>query len=263
MKLITKTIAVVLSVCTLNAHAQGIALVSDITAIPRWVAQASSMAQQINKMTDQYNKLVETYNKTVQLYDKTVDTYNALTGGRGLAFLRNGTFESGIRRFIPDDIYALRNMRLTGANRPGAFGSTGFWAQQLRTGYGLPEGSQVFRNSQAQSTPYGREFGYRETQETAQVLMASSNTTHFATEERLKVIEDVLRKMEQGGPASNDLKRAMDNNTRMNAEVAFLLTEMIRQSAQQGYLQGASAHEQLTQQAARARVLSFRSYRSR
>lgn len=264
MKVITKAIAVLLCLSTtVSVHAQlGVSLVSDVTALPKWATQAAGMATQINRLTDQYNKLVEQYAKTVQIYDKAVETYNAVTGGRGLAFLRNGAFESGIRRYIQDDIYAVRQMRLSGGNRPGSFGNTQFWAQQLRSGYGLPESNQVFRNSQPISTPFGREFGYKETLETSQILMASSNTSHFATEERLKIIEDLLRQVDQGG-IRNDLKKAVDNNTRMNAEVAFLLTEMIRQNAQQGYLQGATAHEQLTQQAARARLISFRSNRSR
>lgn len=237
--------------------------VSDITAIPRWAQQAVDMANQLQRLRDQYEKMKEQYDKTVDIFDTAVDTYNSITGGRGLAFLRNGAFESGIRRFIPEDIYALRALRTGAPNRPGAFGATGFWAQTLKNGYGLPESDVAFRNSQADSTPYGRQFAYRETMETAQSSMAAANTSHFATEQRLVIIEDVLKRMEQGGRDSNDLKRAVDNNTRMSAEVAFLLTEMIRMQAQQNYLSGAEAHDQLTQQAARARVISFRSYRSR
>lgn len=236
--------------------------VTDVTAIPRWVSQARDMATQIQKMREQYDKLKEQYDKTVEIYENAVDTYNSITGGRGIAFLRNGAFESGIRRFVPDDIYQLRGYRHGGANRPGAFGDTSFWTRVLKDGYGLPEGNEVFRNSQSYSTPYGREFAYRESLETAQGLMATSNTSHFATEQRIRIIEDVLRRMEQGGRDSNDLKRAVDNNTRMNAEVAFLLAEMIRSQAQQGYLMGAEAHQSLQQTAARARILSFRSYRS-
>lgn len=199
-------------------------------------------------------KEVEQYTQMIKDYQQLIKEYESMTGLRGFASAaRNGMFDKDVlRRAVPRDNirwmqsrYILDYLDQTGQNRQFSRDM-----RRVMETYLLPEREALFGRSTRFNTPTSVAYG--ELLKSSQAAMAGASATQTMVDSRLAAVEDLID--ETGSEENEDLKAAIDLNTRMQAETAILVAALLeahsrdtyaRMSETQGRLAGQSATERL------------------
>ncbi len=234
-----------------TAHAQWI--VNDPVNLVENAAQVEQAIQQNVQMIKDYTQMLKDYQQMVKHY-KTV------IGSRGMSLLNNSGFERDfIRRYMPSDFDLAMNLRYGGSTT----GGTGKFQQYLNTlvqRYKLPEVGPAFERVIGASQTFKNVYDDR--LRASQAVLAATKTAQLNLTSRLGAIEGILDSSESGGSGdeTNDLKRAVDLNTRMVAENAFLQAELIRLMSQNVSLKGLNDQEDLARQADRQSLINYETH---
>lgn len=209
--------------------------------------------QQVIAQAKDYLQQVEHYKQMLKDYENQIDQLEAMSGNRGMSFLANGAAEKlNMRRYMPSEWTELMHLRNTGGYVPPHVRK---WTQNIdrvRQTYGVQNGFGAFGRHAVRRVPEDWARFYEDQRLTTEASMGQAMTTTGLTQDRLNVVEMLLDEMERGGDR-NDLKRAVDLNTRVNGELAVLLAELNRTLAMQAYAKGAES-----QRALRNQVLYYR-----
>ena len=222
------------------------------------VAQALSQLLQLQLThgveEDQLNRLkaqVQEAIKTVTALDRQISQlerqYESLTGSRGMGGLLNGTTEKKARR-IADTLGDI-NATLHGAGLPSANPlSTQITA--LRDTYEIPDAGELFDVKRVPAKVAAHNFASASTS-TAIVL---SEDAFARANKSISRVESLLSSVD----ATPDLKASVDINTRMMAELAFMMADQSRLDAAASQMQAALANETLRDRETGKRRLDFK-----
>ena len=189
--------------------------------------------------------------KTVTALDRQIDQlerqYESLTGSRGMGGLLNGTTEKKARR-IADTLGDI-NATLLGAGMPA---SNPLSAQiaTLRDTYQIPDAADLFDANRVPAKVAAHNFASASTS-TAIVLSEDAFTRANTSISR---VESLLASVD----ATPDLKASVDINTRMMAELAFMMADQSRLDAAASQMQAALANETLRDRETGKRRLDFK-----
>ena len=189
--------------------------------------------------------------KTVTALDRQIDQlerqYESLTGSRGMGDLLNGTTEKKARR-IADTLSDI-NATLLGVGMPA---SNPLSAQitTLRDTYQIPDAADLFDANRVPAKVAAHNFASASTS-TAIVLSEDAFTRANTSISR---VEALLASVD----ATPDLKASVDINTRMMAELAFMMADQSRLDAAASQMQAALANETLRDRETGKRRLDFK-----
>ncbi len=243
--------------CTSFAQAQLVVIDPD-NLVENTIQEVQGGAQLLQEIK-QSAQLVQNYTQMLKDYQQMLKDYKAIVGGRGMAFVRNGTFDRDfIRRYMPADFNLAMNMRYSSSTS----GGTNRYQQSLQNlanRYLQPEVWPAFQYTTHTNSTMRNIYDDR--LRASQASMAAGQTAQYNIDQRMSSIEDILRTSETSSDdESNDLKRSVDLNTRMVAETAFIQAELIRLMSQQINLVGLQDQEDLSRQARRQQLLQYRGY---
>ena len=189
--------------------------------------------------------------KTVAALDRQIEQlerqYDSLTGSRGIGSLLNGTTEKKARR-IADTLGDI-NAALLSTGLP----STNPLSMQviaLRDTYQIPDAAELFDAKRVPAKVAAHNFASASTS-TAMVLSEDAFTRANTSITR---VETLLASVD----TAPDLKAAVDINTRMVAELAFMMADRSRLDAAASQMQAALANETLRDRETGKRRLDFK-----
>ena len=189
--------------------------------------------------------------KTVTALDRQIDQlerqYESLTGSRGMGGLLNGTTEKKARR-IADTLGDI-NATLLGAGIPAANPLSAQIAT-LRETYQIPDAAELFDANRVPAKVAAHNFANASTS-TAIVLSEDAFTRANTSITR---VESLLASVD----TTPDLKASVDINTRMMAELAFMMADQSRLDAAASQMQAALANETLRDRETGKRRLDFK-----
>ena len=238
---------------TSPAYASGIPTF-DGASVSQALAQLLQMKLTHGVEEDQLNRLkaqVQEAIKTVTALDRQIGQlerqYESLTGSRGMGGLLNGTAEKKARR-IADTLGDI-NATLHGTGLPTA-NPLSVQIAVLRDTYRIPDAAELFDTKRVPSKVAAHNFASASTN-TAIVLSEDAFARANASITR---VESLLASVD----ATPDLKASVDINTRMMAELAFMMADQSRLDAAESQMQAALANETLRDREAGKRRLDFK-----
>jgi len=172
------------------------------------VFDASTFGQAVKQIIEMGKQLLEMEKQTGKLEDIIAD----LTGPRNMSGLLNSATDGAARRYADTDLSGFIDL----AAGAGGLSSN---AGDLATAAGLRPGAEMIP-----SAPTGtRAKSIDLAQGTTLAAMTVGESAFNGSSERLATIEGLIGAID-GTP---DLKASVDLNTRMQAQVALLLNEML------------------------------------
>ena len=235
------------------AHASGIPTF-DGASVSQALAQLLQMKLTHGVEEDQLIRLkaqVQEAIKTVTALDRQISQlerqYESLTGSRGMGGLLNGTTEKKARR-IADTLGDI-NAMLHGNGLPSA-NPLSAQISALRDTYEIPDASDLFNVKRVPAKVAAHNFASASTS-TAIVLSEDAFTRANTSITR---VESLLASVD----ATPDLKASVDINTRMMAELAFMMADQSRLDAAASQMQAALANETLRDRETGKRRLDFK-----
>lgn len=203
--------------------------------------------EQLGKLTLQVHEAIKTVTALQRQIGQLERQYEALTGSRDMGSLLNGTTERNARR-IADTIGDI-NATLLGA---GVSTDNPLSAQitALRDTYQIPDAAELFDANRVPAKVAAHNFASASTS-TAIVLSADAFTRANTSITRVESLLDSV-------DATPDLKASVDINTRMMAELAFMMADRSRLDAAASQMQAALANETLRDRETGKRRLDFK-----
>lgn len=202
---------------------------------------------QLDKLGEQVREAIKTVTALRRQIDQLERQYESLTGSRGMGALLNGTTERKARR-IADTIGDI-NETLHGAGLPDANPLTAQIAA-LRETYQIPDAAEIFDPKRVPAKVAAHNFASASTS-TAIVL---SDDAFSRANMSIGRVEALLASLD----ATPDLKASVDINTRMMAELAFMMADRTRLDAAASQMQAALANETLRDRETGKRRLEFK-----
>jgi hypothetical protein len=202
---------------------------------------------QLDKLVAQVREAIKTVTALERQIDQLERQYESLTGSRGMGGLLNGTTEKKARR-IADTLGDI-NATLLETGLPG---SNPLSAQiaSLRNTYQIPDAADLFDRTRVPAKVAAHNFSSASTS-TAIVLSADTFKRANSSVGRVEALLD-------GVDATPDLKASVDINTRMMAELAFMMADRTRLDAASSQMQAALANETLRDRETGKRRLNFK-----
>jgi hypothetical protein len=203
--------------------------------------------KQLGKLTIQVLEAIKTVTALQRQIDQLERQYESLTGSRGMGGLLNGTTEKKARR-IADTLSDI-NETLLGVGVPA---SNPLSAQiaTLRDTYQIPDAAELFDANRVPAKVAAHNFASASTS-TAIVLSEDAFTRANTSISR---VESLLASVD----TTPDLKASVDINTRMMAELAFMMADQSRLDAAASQMQAALANETLRDRETGKRRLDFK-----
>lgn len=202
---------------------------------------------QLSKLTAQVQEAI----KTVAALDRQIDQlerqYESLTGSRDMGALLNGSTEKRARR-IANTLGDI-NRTLHGTGLPSA-DPLATQIIALRNTYQIPNAAELFDVNRVPAKVAAHNFASASTSTTI-VLSEDAFTRANASITR---VESLLSNVD----TAPDLKAAVDINTRMVAELAFMMADRSRLDAAASQMQAALANETLRDRETGKRRLDFK-----
>jgi Type IV secretion system proteins len=197
---------------SLPAHAQY--AVIDVFAQLQWPTQ-------IRTMIEQYNALKAQYDQLGRQVAQATRTNQYITGTTGMAWIANGASEQAERRWLPASWQDALAMQRAGLN-PGRYADLLKWYEtRLQT---------VDAKLIVPGAPDHRaNWSYQLSSDNTRAALASAQTLFDQLDKRLRNIEALNAQIERAA----SLKQAVDLNTRMAGEQAFISIELARLQAMQ------------------------------
>ena len=207
--LLASALALPLAVLPGTATAQGIPVI-DTSQIAQVVAQ---LRQQLKDYEEQIKQLATMKDQLENMRQRL----EAITGPKGISDLLNGTAEKLAREAAPD-LASIANAAISGGSIGGNTADVKRLIEKLRTRFDLGDLS-TFDTS---DIPADRAIASLAGSGMAAVATADDGYQRAnAAAERVTQLIDRI-------DAAADLKASVDTNTRVQAEVALLLAELIR-----------------------------------
>ena len=202
---------------------------------------------QLDKLGERVREAIKTVTALRRQIDQLERQYESLTGSRGMGGLLNGTTEKKARR-IADTLGDI-NATLFETGLPG---SNPLTAQitNLRDTYQIPNAADLFDQTHVPAKVAAHNFASASTS-TAIVLSEDAFTRANTSVAR---VESLLASVD----ATPDLKASVDINTRMMAELAFMIADRTRLDAASSQMQAALANETLRDRETGKRRLDFK-----
>ena len=202
---------------------------------------------QLNRLKAQVREAIKTVTALNRQIDQLERQYESLTGSRGMGGLLNGTTEKKARR-IADTLGDI-NATLHGPGLPTANPLSAQIAA-LRNTYEIPNAADLFDAKRVPAKVAAHNFASASTS-TAIVLSEDAFARANASISR---VESLLASVD----ATPDLKASVDINTRMMAELAFMMADQSRLDAAASQMQAALANETLRDRETGKRRLDFK-----
>ena len=202
---------------------------------------------QLKKLKAQVKEAVKTVTALDRQIDQLERQYESLTGSRDMGGLLNGTTEKKARR-IADTLGDI-NATLHGTGLPSA-NPLSPRITALRDTYQIPDAGDLFDTNRVPAKVAAHNFASASTS-TAIVL---SEDAFIRANASIARVESLLGSVD----ATPDLKASVDINTRMMAELAFMMADQSRLDAAASQMQAALANEALRDREAGKRRLDFK-----
>ena len=202
---------------------------------------------QLDKLGEQVREAINTVTALRRQIDQLERQYESLTGSRGMGGLLNGTTEKKARR-IADTLGDI-NATLFETGLPGSNPLTAQIAN-LRDTYQIPDAADLFDETRVPAKVAAHNFASASTS----TAIALSEDAFTRANTSVARVESLLASVD----ATPDLKASVDINTRMMAELAFMIADRTRLDAASSQMQAALANETLRDRETGKRRLDFK-----
>ena len=202
---------------------------------------------QLEKLVAQVREAIKTVAALETQIDQLERQYESLTGSRGMGELLNGATEKQARR-IANTLGDI-NGALLGAGLPTS-NSLSIQIATLRDTYQIPDAAELFDKTRVPAKVAAHNFASASTS-TAIVLSEDAFTRANSSVSRVEALLN-------GVDETPDLKASVDINTRMIAELAFMIADRTRLDAASSQMQAALANETLRDRETGKRRLDFK-----
>jgi len=202
---------------------------------------------QLKKLNEQVLEAIKTVTALQRQIDQLERQYESLTGSRGMGELLNGTTEKKARRI------AETLGDINGTLFDGGLPATNALSSEiasLRQTYQIPDAADLFDETRVPAKVAAHNFASSATS-TAIVLSEDAFARANASIAR---VESLLSSVD----ATPDLKASVDINTRLMAELAFMLADRTRLDAAASQMRAALANETLRDRETGKRRLDFK-----
>lgn len=211
------------------AAAGGVPVI-DVAAIAQMVAQFEEMKRAYEQRVEQITALADQL-ETMRAELETAQTQLAsLTGARGISEILNAA-EDRYGRETVADFRSLVDAAGAGAELLEAAGALGPRVERLRETYDLTSFAALLESEKPRDRAISEHLGVG----VATVVAAEDGF------ERANAAMDRIDALIAGIDANADLKASLDYNTRVQAEVAVLLVELLRVQSADAAATGAAA----------------------
>jgi hypothetical protein len=221
------------------------------------VTDLANLAQSIEQVLGQakdYAQQIKQYEQMLKDYQNQLDQLDAIRGGRGISNLQNAAFDRlNVRRYIPSDWDQVKWLRSGSGHFPEHVRKWAENVDRVRSVFGTRLGYPAFEDQMFDRLENDWVVLYEDQRVTTEAYMAQAITSSELTSDRINTVEGLLFALDDGGDR-NDLKRAIDLNTRMSAEIALGMAELNRTMALQSYSRGTDSQRDMRNQ-----ILYFRS----
>jgi len=228
----------------------------DSASIAQSIAQLQQLKQIYGIGTDQLDTALKELQRAIETVDalqtqitQLETQIDAITGAKGISDLLNGTaFQDA--RDIANTLGEI-NATLAGSDAGLPAGDiVGVRVAAMRDEFAIPDASEIYDPTRAPVTVAAHNFA---SQSTISAIALSQDGFERANG-AIGRVEGLVAEID-GTP---DLKASVDLNTRLMAEVAFMLADKARMDAAAHQMQGALANQTLREDEAGARRLRFR-----
>ena len=185
------------------------------------VFDASTFGQAVKQIVEMGKQLVEMQKQTGKLEDIITD----LTGPRDMSGLLNSAADGAARRYADTDLSGFIDLAAGAGGLSSNASDLASAAQSIISTYGLRPGAEMIPSAPA--GPRAKSIDLA--QGTTLAAMTVGESAFNGSKNRLVAIEGLIGAID-GTP---DLKASVDLNTRVQAQVALLLNEMLTVQALQ------------------------------
>ncbi|KPB00617.1 hypothetical protein SU32_12350 [Ahrensia marina] len=197
-----------------NASSQGIPVI-DTSQIAQVIAQ---LQQQIKDYEEQLKQLTTMKDQLANLQQQLT----AITGAKGISSILNGTAEKAARQ-AADDLKGIVDGAISGNAIAGNIGNMRSVISDLKTRFKLDDLADFASSDVAADKAIASLAG------SGLAAVATAEDSYKRANDAVGRINSLVDQID----STSDLKASVDFNTRVNAEVAVLLMELLRvQSAQ-------------------------------
>ncbi len=174
----------------------------------------------------EFQQLKKQYDMLKKQYDELVALKDSMTGNYGMGILLNGIEEEGSRRALPQTWQEVVEMQ-----KKGFYGDRLQHYTQLLPSIdtNLLSGNQKDRDV----------VGYKMSKDHTQSAFAATEAIYNQLDQRLKTIEGLMGQIDQ----TQNIKQAMDLNSRIVAETGFISLDLARLNSMQLSLQAVFQNE--------------------
>jgi len=254
--LASSILALSLAITAAPAKAGGIPVI-DTASIAQAVATIQQLqrtygveSQQLSTGLRQLTEAVKTVERLQQQIDQLDRQFDAITGTRGMGALLNGNAIKATRRMagrigeINATLHDLTNGLPDGNPLKAKIAA-------LKGKFAIPEAADIFDAARVPAKVAAHDLASESTVTT--LVLAEDGFSRANAS--LTRVEGLLEAVD----TAPDLKAAIDLNTRMVAELAFMLADSQRLEAARAQMEGALANETLRDREAGKRRLTWRS----
>ena len=197
-----------------SAIAQGIPVI-DTSQIAQVIA---GIQQQLKDYEEQIKQLTTMQNQLTNMQQRL----QAITGGKGISSILNGTAEK-TARMAASDLQSIVTSAIDGGNLSGNIGDMGSVISDLKSRFKLEDLADFDSSDVAADKAIASLAG------SGLAAVATAEDSYTRANDAVTRINSLVDQID----STADLKASVDFNTRVNAEVAVLLMELLRvQSAQ-------------------------------
>lgn len=174
----------------------------------------------------EFQQLKKQYDMLKKQYDEMVAVKDSMTGNYGMGILLNGIEEEASRRALPQTWQEVVEMQ-----------KKGFYGDLLKH-YSdmLPKIDTNFLSANQKDRDV---IGYKVSKDHTQSAFAATEAVYNQLDKRLKTIEELMGQIDQ----TQNIKQAMDLNSRIVAETGFVSLDLARLNSMQLSLQAVFQNE--------------------
>lgn len=198
------------------------------------VYDASNFAQlveQLQQMAETYEAEIQQLNSLRQQYETAVDQLESITGARGMQYILNSLEDIAARGASEDGMIAIVDGAIAGTPVNGNTAVINRTLDELRETYDLASLPEFSDSDIAQDRAIASQAG------SGMAAIATAEDVYLRSNEAMDRVTELVALIDD----NQDLKASVDFNTRMLAEIAFLLNENLRVQASIANALGADA----------------------
>ena len=197
---------------TAPAYGQGVPVI-DTASIAQLIAQLNQMQEDYTAQLDQIFELQQQYQMLTQQFE-------AITGGRGISDIFND-LQDIAEREAAEGVVAIVDAAISGSGLDGNTQRITRTLDELRDTFDLASLPDFLSSELPQDRALATQAG------SGMAAIATAEDSYVRANESMDRVTDLVEQID----GNQDLKASVDFNTRMLAEVAFLLNENLRLQA--------------------------------